>query len=273
MKPKVTICGHVCIDHNKIGKTFSISWGSAVMYIANYFKNTYGLSSNIIAPYGEDFEKYAANVNILNNSESSQTLIYKNILENEKRIQYCFNTEATSLPRLNAKMKKALQETDILFIAPLLPNYSYSYVAALLEHVPSGCLKILSPQGYMRRIDASGLVSKGSFNEAEKIIELFDIVVMSDEDYKDALEAAKIWTSATNTKIIITQNRRGATLFEKNIVRHIPTRPLAENEIKNSIGSGDTFSAELAHGIYAGKAIDQAIVSAHKAVGKKLRGV
>ncbi len=267
----ITLVGDVCIDHNVVNGRRYVSWGSSLMYMGRYLTSHSKANVAIIAAHGKDFEQYIDGVKIVNSSVLNNSLIYENIVQGEGRIQYCHNLSSSKPVDINSAVRKILENTDIFIFAPLTPNYSPEYIKSLLNHVPTGSLKLLTPQGFMRNIDDRGLVSKTNFSTAKDIVPLFDVVVASDEDCDQALEAAQQWVSFNkDLEVIITQNKNGATLVNKNGLRHVSTAPVAADDIVDLVGSGDVFSAQMILDYYEGKDILQAIADGNAAARKKL---
>lgn len=269
--PKVTLVGDVCIDHNIVNGRKYINWGSSLMYMGRYLRNHTALDVSIIATHGNDFKKYIDAVKIINKPAQVETLVYNNIVTGDSRTQFCYNVTSSMPVNIDEQLKKSLGSTNIFVFAPLTPNYQSEYISELLKLVPVKSLKVLSPQGYMRYIGDDGLVSKSEFINEANIIPFFDIVVASDEDCFDALNAAKRWASYKESlNVVITQNKNGATLVNREDTRHVETIPVPASKIVDPVGSGDVFTAELTANYYKTKDIIQAIQAGNAAARKKL---
>src|SRR4051812_6278356 len=83
---KIVLFGHVCIDHNTIEGTSYRSWGSSLLYIAEYLKREKNVEPVLIAPYGEDLRTVTSQ-RILNEPNAYNTLVYENNIENKIRLQ------------------------------------------------------------------------------------------------------------------------------------------------------------------------------------------
>lgn len=271
LKPTVTIIGHVCIDHNMVDGVKHETWGSPAMYIAKYYLKHFGIQSNIVSSYGRDFLNYAGDFSSTEGQGSGRTMCYENTINNGQRVQYCRNSEQSTPVSVSKVRTSLLRQTDILIVAPLVPNYSVEYVSEIMRYLRSDCLKILLPQGYMRYVDDSDKVQKRNFVEAGDIMRHFDGVVASDEDYEDIMSLAKVWSNhKPNSSIVITQAERGATLFYKGEVKQISTVPLPFDKIKNPVGCGDVFSAQLAMGLYSQLHPHEAVRQANKGTAQAL---
>lgn len=241
------------------------------MYIAKYLRRRYGIEPHIIAPYGRDFLPYADNFELVVQPGERGTLAYESIVNDGKRVQYGHNLQAAMPPALNERARYLLSRADCLIVAPLVDNYATAYVRELASLAPAGCLKVLIPQGYMRRHDETGRVHRQQFAQATELMPLFDVLVMSDEDCDDPLQAAAQWSGCQpDASVVITQAERGATLFWRGRRIHVTTTPIAFDRIRNPVGSGDLFAAELARSLQAGLDPVEAVRAANRATGEML---
>ena len=270
----IVLAGHVCIDENVSENASYTSWGSALMYIAAYYKSQNKYNISLIAPYGEDFLPYLNDVSILNTSEGKHTLIYKNVSRYSKRTQRCENIEYAPPVPLDDNLKKSISEADIIILAPLLPNYSIKYITELLSNKEGGCLTALFPQGYFRNISSSGQVLHRDFHEALGLLPLFDMMILSEDDISGASNFLQLWAQQNpSTKIIMTQGDKGASWVTENEIIHIGTIPVPEEEIVDTVGCGDTFSAAAIHNYFYSRDVKAAIHAGNEAASEKLRHV
>ena len=271
-KPKIVVVGHVCIDHNTVEHTKYTNWGSSAMYMTKYIQKTYGVEPKIIASYGQDFAPYAAGVSLYPPAQPDiPTLVYENIVKDGKRTQFCHHNEVCVPPKLDARMHRLVSSADILFLAPLTPAFHADYVSELLAGVRTSCLKVLLPQGYLRNIADDGLVSPREFDEAGETTPQFNLVILSDEDHPDAINAARSWKkSSPQTEFIVTRNANGADIIQANGEIHIPTTPVPPEQIVDSVGSGDVFGAATAFSLYDSADLPKAIETGHAAARQKL---
>lgn len=175
------------------------------------------------------------------------TLIYENKSKGGIRIQRALFHEKAKPPRLNENIKTLLGKTDMLFIAPLTPNYSASYIKNACSHLPPYALKILLPQGYFRQFKSDGLVYPRIFYEASELIPCVDIVVVSQQDYPHIENIAATWAKPNGVVVIVTEGAKGAVAFQNKKRLPLPTDPVPEDKIVDSVGSGDIFSAAFAY--------------------------
>jgi sugar/nucleoside kinase (ribokinase family) len=270
-KPNIVFVGHVVIDHNKVEQTSYIRWGSPAMFMTKYFKSHFGLEPTIIASYGEDFLQYAGSINLLPKQPNlTYSTAYENIVTNGHRTQYCHHADAP-LPKISPDIEAALRAADILFLAPLAPSFFSAYVAQIMHCVSPNCLKVLSPQGYLRQFDTDDLVHPREFVEAADILPYFNVMILSDEDHPQADTMAHTWkASSPDTEIIVTLNARGADIIQSKGVQHIPTTPVPLEQIVDSTGLGDIFSAAVAYYLSQHGDLVTAVKAAHLATREKL---
>src|SRR4029079_6953279 len=79
------------------------------------------------------------------------------------------------------------------------------------------------------------------------VIPLVDIVIVSEEDHPDMYELAKKWTEKDKGIVIITQGEEGAVALKEGKEINLPGRPVKVEDIVDSVGSGDIFSAGFAY--------------------------
>jgi sugar/nucleoside kinase (ribokinase family) len=269
--PKVILAGDVCIDHNVVNGHKYVSWGSSLMYMNQYLVNHVNIDVGIIAAHGRDFNKYISGVNIINDPEPIETLVYENIVKGDRRTQFCHNIASSKPVNIDATLQRMFKHANIFVFAPLTPNYQLDYLQTLLKYIPKNALKALIPQGYLRRIRHDGLVNKSDFINEKSIVPLFDVIIASDEDCDDPFTTTEKWLSCSEKlNVVITQNKNGATLINKDGFRHIGTIPIPNTKIIDSVGSGDVFSAQMIASYYINGDILQAIDAGNNAAHERL---
>ncbi len=271
--PNTVIVGHVCVDHNTTRNASYTAWGSPTLYIAQYLQAQHFMVPLVITNYGPDLMPYLPAVDILPNKPNQEkTLLYENDTTVMPRRRRAFNTEFAWPPELTPAAVAAIKEADILIVATQLPNYTESYLRQLMSYVKPSCFKMLSMQGYMHRVQDDGVVvPRDTIPEGGDILSLFDVAVYSEEDHPKAFEFAREWAKAApTTRIVVTQGPNGASIIDENGTEHVPTTPIPEDEIVDSVGCGDIFNAALAHAYFKHKDLTEAVRTAHKAAAKKL---
>lgn len=268
---KIVLVGHVCIDKNSSENSSYTGGGSPLLYISRYLAKHFASDPELIAPYGRDFLPFAAGLQLLSPPQDGHTLVYKNITHNQHRTQQCEHIDTADPVPLTSDMKKCVAEADVICLAPLLPNYPLKYVRDLLATRKPGSVAILSPQGYLRTVDAEGNVSPRDFKEALDILPLFDVTIFSEDDQPDAIATARRWAQDLPvSQIIVTQASRGASLVTATGVTPVATDPVPEDQIVDSVGCGDTFSAAVMMSYAQERDIVTAIRAGNKAARAKL---
>lgn len=267
---RVVLVGHVCIDVNISEGSSYTGWGSALMYMARYFaRQQPDVKPVLVSPYGRDFLPYATGLALLpSEPQAGHTLVYKNRSLNGRRTQRSEYYDTAGPVSLTDDIVNHLKQADIICLAPLLPNFSPTYVREILSHKKLGCKTCLLPQGYFRDIRADGQVEPREFREAEEIIPLFGMVIFSEDDHPDSSRSAKRWANLSN--IVMTRGPRGAAWIKPDRVVEVPVEPVTEDRIIDSVGCGDTFSAAAMYAYYREDDMAAAIQAGNAAARAKL---
>jgi len=272
MSNEVVLAGHVCIDANVSEGSSYTSWGSALMYMERYFSGEQpDVEPVLIAPYGRDFVKYAGGLTLLPEPHGDKTLIFKNYSKEGQRLQECQNADVTQPPPLTDEVTARLKQADIICLAPLLPNFPADYVKRLLSYRQKTAKTVLLPQGYLRTVEADGRISTGDFEEADKILPLFDMVVLSEDDHPDSSNLTHQWAAlAPDARIVVTRGSTGASWVEADHDHLVKTEPVPEERIVDTVGCGDTFAAAAMYEYWRGGDILKAIKAGNTAGRAKL---
>ncbi|MEI7579198.1 MAG: PfkB family carbohydrate kinase [bacterium] len=242
---KITILGHVCIDKNTSEHATYVTAGSPAIFMSKILKQLPENQVKILAPYGSDFLQYYSGQEIYPEVPvNKQTLIYENITKNSKREQKAWNRELALPITIDQNCRNFLTTTDLIFITPLLPNFSATYLSQTLANLPKQSLKVLLPQGYYRDFDQN--VITRDFQEAADILPLMDLVIVSEQDHPQMLETARQWVNEFKIIVVITLGEKGALILTQSEELLIPAQVVPENEIVDSVGSGDIFSVGFA---------------------------
>jgi hypothetical protein len=266
---KIVVVGQVCVDKNTSEGSSYTGAGGPAIFIDKIFKQFGNCQVSIISPYGADYQKYFQKINIYPKIPNvKKTLIYENVTKNQIRIQKAYNREKTQPIKLDFELEKILGKAEIIFFAPLLPNFSYEYIQSLTKLLNKNCLKILLPQGYFRAFDKDNQVVQRDFIEADSIISFFDFIICSDQDHKNIFKLAKEWS--VKTKTIVTLGERGAMIVDENKKKIIPTTPVKKEDIVDSVGAGDTFSGAFAYQFQKTKNLIESIKFANCTARQKI---
>lgn len=245
---KITVIGHVCIDKNTSENSSYSAAGGPAIFMHKIYKQLPHNQLTIITPYGADFLAHKGNARLHPaNPRGKKTLLYENITKNGVRLQKAHHQDAANPIPVSPPLKKLVSLSDIVFIAPLLPNFPPLYLKNILSQTPPETLKVLLPQGYFRNFDATDTVRLRSFTEAADILPLVDAVIVSEQDYPNMLSLGKIWAHTHKILVIVTLGEKGALSFTFKKDTRLPTRAVPENQVVDSVGSGDIFAAGFAY--------------------------
>ena len=184
-------------------------------------------------------------------------MIYENKPQGNIRTQKALNREYAKPLAITEELQKVISELDVLFFAPLTPDYSSQYVARIMKSAKKSALKILIPQGYYRSFDREDNVIARDFREAEELIVLFNFVIVSEQDHKDMETIAKNW--AKKTRVVMTLGDKGTAYLYKNEFFIAPVKPVKPEDIIDSVGSGDIFSASFGYKYYLTKDVKESL--------------
>jgi sugar/nucleoside kinase (ribokinase family) len=236
------------------------------MYMAHYFHEHLEIDPILIAPSGQDFQEYAKNVTLIPPPEGARTLVYKNHTRNGHRTQQCENTESASPVSLTEEIKRQVAVADIICLAPQLPNFPAVYVQELLSSKRPGAMAVLLPQGYLRKVDAQGHILPRDFEEAGDVVPLFDLITLSEDDHVDTIRVGQQWAQiAPGSQIVVTQGPRGASWVTATGATTVETNPVPDDQIVDSVGCGDTFSAATMHNYFRSRDVVAAIKAGNSA--------
>lgn len=240
----IVILGHVCIDRNISEHVSYTASGSPAMFLSKIFKQLPDTKTTIISSYGTDFLPFTKEVSLYPKKPTAEhTLIYENITKGQKRTQRAVFSKDAEPVVIDKELAQKLEQADILYIAPITPNFSPEYIKTVMKSVSKNCTVILSPQGYFRQFDEKNNVLVRDFTEAGSLMPFINFVITSEQDHPSMKTVATEWAREFDTIVIVTTGERGAEVFTKNEVLSIPTVSVSEKDIVDSVGSGDIFSA------------------------------
>ncbi|PIY69540.1 hypothetical protein COY90_00080 [Candidatus Roizmanbacteria bacterium CG_4_10_14_0_8_um_filter_39_9] len=259
----ITILGHVCIDNNVSEHTTYTIAGSPAMFMDKVFNKFPGVTTHIIAPYGTDFLPYVKEINIYPDKPISDwTLIYENNSQKNIRTQKAFNRENAKPLPLDDKLRTIISKSDVLFFAPLTPDFTAQYVLDIVKYTKLNALKILIPQGYYRSYNHENNVIPREFKESQTLLPLFDFVIVSEQDHAMMGEIIKRWARITN--VVMTRGDQGSVYLHKNDSVVTTVDPVKPEDIVDSVGSGDIFSASFGYKYYLTKDIRKSLKFANE---------
>ncbi len=177
--------------------------------------------------------------------ESAESTIYHNIYKPEGRIQYCL---ALADPLTVHDIPPPWLAAPIVHLGPLTGEISPDIV----HHLGSDSLVGVTPQGWLRRRLADGLIQPKEWDDYQTVLDRADVLIFSehdpgsDEECQRYLDAAKL--------AIVTRGDQGAEIHAAGSVTHVPTYPASEID---PTGAGDGFcGAFLVEYRRTGSAVD-----------------
>jgi sugar/nucleoside kinase (ribokinase family) len=234
----------------------------------------FNLKPRIITSYGPDLVRHTKGQFTLLPQEPNrtETLTFENIIQpGQPRKWRAHKVDASLPPTLTPELKAVIAEADVLILASLLSNYDANWLKDALSATKPACLKVLSAQGYLRKVENDGSITSCEFKEAAKILPMFNVAFVSEDDAPDAARMAQGWKKlAPQTNIIVTNGAGGATIIHENDFQNIPTNPIPANKIVDSVGCGDVFAAAVSLALYGGEPLDVGVLIGHAAAARKL---
>lgn len=272
----VVVVGHVTIDDNtsEHGSKYKAAGGPPV-FIDKILNQFPGTTVKIIAPYGQDFKLYGGKMNLYPPDPNvlGGTLVYENDTSSGKRKQKIRNFEEAQPLATEEGAARILEEVDIAFMTPLLPNFPPEYYNQISAHTRRrGALRILVPQGHMRRIDEENNVRPRGFVEALDILPNVDVVITSVEDHPHMKALARHWVRHNRDLIsVITEGEQGALIITRDGEKEYSTTSIPKDQVIDTVGCGDSFAAAFGYEYKRTGDIEQAVRFANAVAGQRLR--
>ncbi|MBM4424190.1 MAG: ribokinase [Chloroflexi bacterium] len=123
---------------------------------------------------------------------------------------------------------------SIVHLAPIACEVDPAFAAHF-----AGTFIGLTPQGWMRRWDASGRVTRGEWAESESLLRSASATVISVEDVGGDWNVIERWASQSKA-FVATQGDQGATVFWNGDRRQFPAPAVP---VADLTGAGDIFAA------------------------------
>jgi sugar/nucleoside kinase (ribokinase family) len=244
----ICIIGTVCIDKNVSENASYTSAGSPAMFMHKIFKQFGDCNVSIVTSYGPDLLQYLDGVSISPaQPNAAKTLVYENNSKAGFRTQKSYNRDGAFAVELDDSIIEVLRQANLVFFAPQQPIYTKEYIESVVTNLKPDALKVLIPQGFYRNFDAENNVLVREFVEAKDILPLMEVVIVSEQDSPTMLAQAKEWALNLNVIPVVTLGEKGAMALKGSEEIMLPAIPVPENEIIDSVGSGDIFSASFAY--------------------------
>jgi 1D-myo-inositol 3-kinase len=159
------------------------------------------------------------------------TTTFENIYYNGQRRQY---VRAVAAPLTLTSVPRSWRNAGIVHLGPLVQEVD----PALAEGFPGAVLGV-TPQGWLRSWDDTGLVSAVPWRDAERVLARADVVVLSMEDLgNDGAELRRLRGLAR--LLVVTDGRHGALVCRGD--EEVRVRAFEVDEV-DPTGAGDVFAA------------------------------
>ena len=150
-------------------------------------------------------------------------------------------------------LERPVASADVVFVCPVIGEIEDSALVA-----PKGAIVGAGLQGWLRALDADGVVHKQGYGDAAR----FDpchVLFASEEDLGggSATEDAVAELRRHAGLVVITDGARGSRLWQGDRVIHVPAYPTKEVD---PTGAGDVFAVTVLLGLRAGETPAQAAI-------------
>jgi len=239
--PELLAIGHVTRDMHTDG---SFSLGGTVTFaalVAQHLGLAVGVFTCADAELRAILPAHLPHI-ALHAQLSAQSTTFANFYQGGFRTQY-LHTRGTPL-QLTDVPSDWLAAPIVLF-APLAQELDPAFVT-LFPRQP-GSILAATPQGWLRRWDADGRVWPTPWQDADQILPLLDVLILSHDDLlpfangnRTEADAILLRWSKLVPLLVATDGQHGATLFEHGTIHHFPAYPAQEAD---PTGAGDVFAA------------------------------
>lgn len=220
------VVGHLTQDITSNG----LQLGGTTTYAA-LMAQALGLRVGIVTSHHEDLPLGQLSSIPIVNSPAEKTTTFENIYIGSERIQ---TIHSVADPLDLYIIPETWRQTPIVHLGPVAQEITPSIV----RQFPNSMICV-TPQGWMREWDSTGMVSPSEWPEADFVLRHVDAAVISDRDV--LLDQNRINEMAAAAQILITtQGADGNTLYTQGQVHHMEAPNVTELD---STGAGDIFAA------------------------------
>jgi len=168
---------------------------------------------------------------IVHQRPALQTTIFENIYTGSHRKQYI---RALAEVLTASDLLPGWERAPIVHIGPVCQEVAED----LIDAFPHSLLGI-TPQGFLRRWDAEGLVSPTAWQNADRMLERADVIVLSLPDLGGDQEQLAYYVRKARL-LVLTIGANGAIVYQRGEPTHVPAYEVIEVD---PTGAGDTFAA------------------------------
>jgi 1D-myo-inositol 3-kinase len=228
MGPDYLVIGHVTRDIQKDG---SVLPGGTVTYAALTARNL-GRQVGVVTSCANDIklDSLLERVEVAS-WPAEATTTFENVYLNGRREQY---VRAVASPLRLEHIPEKWREVPLVHLGPLVMEVS----SELIDAFPRAIIGV-TPQGWMRRWDASGLVSTAPWASAQRILSRADVLILSEEDTGGDRTILDSYLKMARLAVV-TDGRHGAVVCTPSGRRSLPAYCVEEVD---PTGAGDVFAA------------------------------
>ena len=157
--------------------------------------------------------------------------LFENIPTLAGRKQYL---RACASPLSLTDLPPGWNQARIVHLGPLLQELD----PRLIEAFP-GALLGITPQGWLRRWDAQGLISPMRWRHSWRLVEAASVVVLSPEDVGGDAHELDLWRAHARV-LVVTLGKQGAIVYHAASAQRVPAYDVVEID---PTGAGDVFAA------------------------------
>jgi sugar/nucleoside kinase (ribokinase family) len=211
--------------------TFNI--GGTVTYASVIARNL-GWRPAVVTSAGPDFTPpaYLADID-WHIQPAADTTTFRNVYDAAGHRHQTIGPVANTI-NCNHHVADLCREAAVVHLCPLAQDLEPSVVAETKNSI-----LVATPQGWMRRWDEAGRVSRGDWEGAEVVLPCLQSAVISIEDVDGDWLIAEKWAAQTPT-LIVTLGDAGCVIFHNGERLSVPPRP---SHPIDPTGAGDVFAA------------------------------
>ncbi len=227
--PDYLAVGHLSRDHLPDG---GFRWGGTVLYAAATAA-AMGERAAILTRAGDEAPLPALPGVEWRVLPSARTTTFRNEYDTAGGRKQVLKARAEPLGL--AHLPAAWRRAAILHVAPVMGECDRSLLEA------EAAFRGLTPQGFLRRVDAEGRVHPAPWPEAEALLPRCDAVVLSVEDVGGAVAQVERWARRVPL-LVLTNGAKGGWFFvegQRHPYAAFPAR------LVDPTGAGDIFAAAL----------------------------
>jgi 1D-myo-inositol 3-kinase len=163
---------------------------------------------------------------------SDVTTTFENVYDGARRTQHIRDVAA---PISKESVPEAWLAAPVVHLGPIAQEVP----ADLAEAFPRSAMIGITPQGWLRSWDESGLVLNGTpWDTAEHVLSLVDVLIFSPEDVRGDLDLVRRYCEMARLAVV-TDDRNGCTVWLSGRQEH---HPAFEVNAVDPTGAGDVFA-------------------------------